>query len=294
MSQKLAKLLPGFGKLGRLEGSMRRGFGAAGLGAAGMAGLGFASLVMFAGPAGADIVIAVDKAAQRMAVTVDGKQEYLWRVSTGIRGAPKAGTYRPQRLEKSWFSRKYDMSPMPHSIFFDEGIAIHGTQYVSRLGAVASHGCVRLAPANAAMLFKLVQSRGMAATTIVVTHSGWPDLAKLAPKPESKPESKPELKLQAAPQETPEAKAQAKPDVKPAAEAPVKANLPAAAPPKPSAAIPVAAPAVATARKPDRVLMERVVDTPPGTVGALATQPAEPPSLASAGSEPVKLPAQQR
>lgn len=270
---------------------MRRGFGAAGV-VGQISGCVFASLVAFMGPAGADIVIAVDKAAQRMAVTVDGKQEFLWKVSTGTGGAPRAGTYRPQRLEKSWFSRKYDMSPMPHSIFFDEdkGIAIHGTHYVSRLGATASHGCVRLAPQNAATLFKLVQARGMAATTIVVTHSGWPDLAKLAPKPETKPEAIPAPKLQAAP----EAKPEIKPDVKPAAEAPTKASLPVIAPPKVQAATPIAVLAVVTARKPDRVLMERVVDTPPGTTGALATQPAEPPSLASAGSEPVKLPPQQQ
>ena len=79
---------------------MRRGFGAAGL-----AGFGLAGLVALTGPAGADVVIAVDKAAQRMAVTVDGKQQCVWKVSTGTGGAPKAGTYQPQRLEKSWFSR---------------------------------------------------------------------------------------------------------------------------------------------------------------------------------------------
>src|SRR5262249_14472579 len=152
MSRNLARLLTGCGDFGCRRGVMRRGFGAAGL-----AGVGFLGLVGFAGPAGADVGIAIDKAAQRMAVTVDGKQDYLWKVSTGTRGAPKAGTYQPQRLEKSWFSRKYDMSPMPHSIFFDEskGIAIHGTQYVSRLGTSASHGCVRLAPGNAATLFNL-------------------------------------------------------------------------------------------------------------------------------------------
>ena len=209
---------------------MRRWFGAAGA-----VGAGVATVVGFAGPAGADIVIAVDKAAQRMAVTVDGKQEYLWKVSTGTGGAPKAGTYQPKRLEKSWFSRKYDMSPMPHSIFFDEqkGIAIHGTHYVSRLGTVASHGCVRLAPANAATLFNLVKSQGMAATTIIVTHSGWPDLAKLAPKPESKPEASSAPKLQAAPEAQPAAKPEIKPevkpatkaDVKPAAEAPIMAGM---------------------------------------------------------------------
>src|ERR1041385_5698082 len=227
---------------------MRRGFGATG-----MAGFGLAGLLAFAGPAGAsNVVIAIDKAAQRMAVTVDGKQEYLWKVSTGTGGAPRAGTYQPQRLEKSWFSRKYDMSPMPHSIFFHEGIAIHGTQYVSRLGAIASHGCVRLHPANAATLFKLVQSKGMGSTTIVVTHSGWPDLAKLAPKPEARPEpkqeAKPALKLQAAPEATPEAK--------PAAEAPVKASLPVTAPQKINAA---PATTSRTTRKPDGVLMERAV-----------------------------------
>jgi hypothetical protein len=70
--------------------------------------------------------------------------------------------------------------------------------------------------------------------------------------------------------------------------------MPVVARPKQSDAISAATPAVATAKKPDRVLMERVVDAPPGTMGALATQPAEPPSLASAGSEPVKLPPQQR
>jgi hypothetical protein len=60
---------------------------------------------------------------------------------------------------------------MPHSIFFHEGYAIHGTIYVSRLGNKASHGCVRLHPTNAATLFDLVRSQGMNATTIVVSNS---------------------------------------------------------------------------------------------------------------------------
>ena len=99
-------------------------------------------------------------------------QDEISRVVTlhtsGTGGAPKAGTYQPQRLEKSWFSRKYDMSPMPHAIFFHGGYAIHGTYYVSRLGRRASHGCVRLSPANAATLFSLVQKKGNGSTRIVV------------------------------------------------------------------------------------------------------------------------------
>ena len=71
-------------------------------------------------------------------------------------------------LARSWFSRKYYNSPMPHSIFFYGGFAIHGSYEISHLGRPASHGCVRLDPANATILFGLVQREGMAATTIVI------------------------------------------------------------------------------------------------------------------------------
>jgi lipoprotein-anchoring transpeptidase ErfK/SrfK len=71
-------------------------------------------------------------------------------------------------LAARWFSKKYYNSPMPHSIFFYGGFAIHGTYEISRLGGPASHGCVRLDPANAATLFGLVEREGMARTTIVI------------------------------------------------------------------------------------------------------------------------------
>lgn len=119
--------------------------------------------------ANADVVIRVDKTAQRLTVAVDGQPTYSWPVSTARWGynTPN-GTYHPERLEKSWYSRKYDMSPMPHSIFFDGGYAIHGSYEVSRLGRPASHGCIRLSPGHAATLFALVKEhRGD--TRIVVT-----------------------------------------------------------------------------------------------------------------------------
>ncbi|HEY0567984.1 MAG TPA: L,D-transpeptidase, partial [Xanthobacteraceae bacterium] len=78
------------------------------------------------------------------------------------------GVFRPQMLARSWFSRKYYSSPMPYSIFYHKGYAIHGTNYLSRLGGPASHGCVRLHPANAAVLFSLVQ-RYRSATRIIVS-----------------------------------------------------------------------------------------------------------------------------
>jgi lipoprotein-anchoring transpeptidase ErfK/SrfK len=63
-------------------------------------------------------------------------------------------------MERMWYSRKYEWSPMPHALFFRGGYAIHGTYAVRQLGRPASHGCVRLAPGNARTLFEMVRARG--------------------------------------------------------------------------------------------------------------------------------------
>src|SRR5580693_2527138 len=76
-----------------------------------------------------------------------------------------------ERLARTWFSKKYYNSPMPHSIFFHGGFAIHGSYEISRLGGPASHGCVRLHPSNAATLYALVQKEGAGNTRIVITGS---------------------------------------------------------------------------------------------------------------------------
>jgi hypothetical protein len=49
---------------------------------------------------------------------------------------------------------------MPYSIFFAGGYAIHGIYSTASLGRPASHGCVRLAPGYAALLFRMVQAEG--------------------------------------------------------------------------------------------------------------------------------------
>jgi len=129
-------------------------------------------VVSAAVPARADVFIQVDKSSQTMSVTVDGRERYRWPVSTGIDGGPPSGQYQPERLERTWYSRRYDWSPMPHAIFFHKGYAIHGTYVVSRLGRPGSRGCVRLHPNRAAALFALVQGQGMGRTRIVVSSSG--------------------------------------------------------------------------------------------------------------------------
>jgi len=130
------------------------------------------------GCAQAGIVVTVDKSSQRLSVVVDGQHRYDWPVSTARMGynTPN-GTYRPERLARQWYSSKYDWSPMPYSIFFHGGYAIHGSYEVSRLGRPASHGCIRLLPANAAILYGLVQNH-TAETRIVVTGDGAAPLAR--------------------------------------------------------------------------------------------------------------------
>ncbi len=119
--------------------------------------------------ASAGVLVQIDKSSQRMLVQVNGRPTYLWPVSTGRGGfGTPAGRFRPQWMARSWFSTKYYGSPMPHSIFFHKGYAIHGTNHISRLGGPASHGCVRLHPGNARTLFLLVQRFGMANTAILV------------------------------------------------------------------------------------------------------------------------------
>src|SRR5215203_1917064 len=117
------------------------------------------------------VLITVDKAAQRMRVTVDGKLRHSWPVSTGrVQFETPSGTFRPLRLAKEHYSKEWDDAPMPHSIFFTSaGHAIHGSNATRRLGRPASHGCVRLAPANAAKLFALVKAEGLSNTKVVVT-----------------------------------------------------------------------------------------------------------------------------
>jgi hypothetical protein len=116
------------------------------------------------------VVISVDKTSQRMTVSVDGTTRYVWPVSTGRPGFDTPnGTFHPFRLDADHHSTVYDNAPMPHSIFFTEtGDAVHGFFDTPHLGMAVSHGCVRLSPANAAVLYGLVAQTGLSDTTVIV------------------------------------------------------------------------------------------------------------------------------
>ena len=139
------------------------------------ASMAFAAALVVAGlawtPARAEVVVQIDKSSQRMAVSVDGMTRYNWPVSTGRSGyGTPSGVFHPQSMARSYFSRKYYNAPMPHAIFFYYGFAIHGTNDLAQLGGPASHGCVRLHPANAATLFALVERNGPRNTRIEISN----------------------------------------------------------------------------------------------------------------------------
>lgn len=135
-----------------------------------IAALAAAAALMAFTPARADLLIQVDKSTQQMTVTADGELLYTWPVSTGIaRYDTPDGAFTPFRKEKEHYSREWDDAPMPYSVFFTQkGHAIHGSNHRS-LGRPASHGCVRLSVAHAALLWDLVAQHKMTHTMIVLT-----------------------------------------------------------------------------------------------------------------------------
>lgn len=120
---------------------------------------------------GSSILITIDKAKQKMTVSVDGIQQYEWPVSTGRAGySTPSGTYTPTSMNEVWYSQEWDNAPMPHAIFFmKDGHAIHGSYEVKTLGKPVSHGCVRISPKNAATLYALVKKSGLKNTQVVLT-----------------------------------------------------------------------------------------------------------------------------
>src|SRR6516225_10806443 len=118
----------------------------------------------------ANILIQIDKPSQTMTVSVNGALLYRWPVSTGATGfSTPAGSYKPFRMEVMHYSQEWDNAGMPHAIFFTQrGHSIHGTDHAG-LGTPVSHGCVRLTLSNAATLYQLVKSVGMAKTKVVVS-----------------------------------------------------------------------------------------------------------------------------
>jgi len=121
--------------------------------------------------AGSAVLISINKTKQEMTVFLDGIEKYHWPVSTGRAGySTPSGTYTATSMNEIWYSKQWDNSPMPHSIFFiKDGHAVHGSYEVKNLGKPVSHGCVRISPENATTLYALVKENGLGNTQVVLT-----------------------------------------------------------------------------------------------------------------------------
>ncbi len=127
-----------------------------------------AAIFMIVTGAKAEVFITVDKSSQEMIVETP-LETFRWDVSTGRKGyITPSGNYQPYMLKKLHYSKKYDNAPMPYSIFFHGGYAIHATGEVERLGSPASHGCIRLELQNARWLYRIVKEFGSENTYITI------------------------------------------------------------------------------------------------------------------------------
>ena len=129
-----------------------------------------AGMILLIMDAKADVFITVDKSVQRMYVDIpSGSYELV--VSTARPGYnTPTGNFQPYLLKPMHYSRKYDNAPMPNSIFFHGGYAIHATYDVKHLGRPASHGCIRLSPQNAKWLYNVVSIYGKDNTYIRIVN----------------------------------------------------------------------------------------------------------------------------
>ena len=111
----------------------------------------------------------IDLSSQTMTVSDKNGEIASWKISSARGGyRTPTGTYTPHYTARMHYSKQYHFSPMPYSVFFNEGVAVHGTGDLLNLGRPASHGCVRSHPKNAKVFYDLVQKHGMQLTRVTV------------------------------------------------------------------------------------------------------------------------------
>jgi hypothetical protein len=113
----------------------------------------------------------VDKGAQRLYLYIDGALTYTWKTSTGRAGytTPDMDQHPNGPVYDRYTSTKYPdgdyngLGNMPYAVFVRGGYAIHGTTRGnwSKLGQVASHGCIRVHPDNGQIFNQLVRKNGL-------------------------------------------------------------------------------------------------------------------------------------
>lgn len=127
------------------------------------------------------LYVEIIKSRQVLYLYLDGELTDSFKVSTG------KGRYRTPDLNlrpsgpifTKYTSKKFPggnyqgLGNMPYAVFVRGGYAIHGTTpgNFSKLGAPASHGCIRLHPDNGRVFYELVKLVGLSNTWVNVRDS---------------------------------------------------------------------------------------------------------------------------
>lgn len=124
------------------------------------------------------IFVDIDKSTQTLRLYLDGRLADQWLVSTGRSGfgTPNFNKRFNGRIFQRYDSAKYPggdymgLGNMPYAMFISGGIALHGTPQGNwkNLGRPASHGCIRIHPANAKYLNGLLRQVGVANSWVTV------------------------------------------------------------------------------------------------------------------------------
>lgn len=127
------------------------------------------------------LYVEIIKSRQMLFLHIDGELKDSFPVSTGIKkhATPNLNVRPSGPIFTRYTSRKWPggdykgLGNMPYAVFIKGGYAIHGTTpgNYSKLGTVASHGCIRLHPDNAIVLYELIKLIGLSDTWVSVRDS---------------------------------------------------------------------------------------------------------------------------
>lgn len=128
------------------------------------------------------LFVQINKSKQTLYLYLLGELKDSFKVSTG-----KGKKYETPSMElhplgpvlTKYTSKKFPggnysgLGNMPYAVFLKNGYAIHGTTpgNYSKLGATASHGCIRLHPDNAKIFNALVKTIGLKHTWVSIKDS---------------------------------------------------------------------------------------------------------------------------
>ena len=121
---------------------------------------------------------AISKSKQILYLYIEGELKDSFKVSTGVKKfttpdmnrKPSGPVFTRYTSHKFPGGNYMGLGNMPYAVFISGGYAIHGTTpgNFSKLGTIASHGCIRMHPDNARVFYELVKLFSLSNTWVTV------------------------------------------------------------------------------------------------------------------------------